>query len=172
MKPKIEFSKKAKVLIITSLIAFAFLVVGIMTGDGGIIGNMLILSVFVVSIPFMIITYMDYRRFKEMELRFPDFLRDLVESTKSGIPLHKAIINANQTNYGPLSDEINKMANQLSWNVSLIKVLEQFNKRMTPSPVLRKLIRVIIETYKSGGLIYRTLDSLSVTLNTIQDTEK
>jgi flagellar protein FlaJ len=167
-----EFTRKMKILVVTLLVAIVFLIFGIITGDSGIIGNMIILGVFIVSIPHIIINYTEFKRFKEMELRFPDFLRDLVETTKAGLPLHRAIISASDTNYGPLSDEIVKMSNQLTWNVGLIKVLEQFGVRMKRNPAIRKIVRVLIETYKSGGEIYMTLDSLASTMNTIQETQK
>ena len=77
-----KISKKTKTLIITILISIVFLIFGIITGDSGIIGNMIILATFVVTIPQMLATYVEYRKLKEMELRFPDFLRDLVELQK------------------------------------------------------------------------------------------
>ena len=59
------------------------------------------------------------------------------------------------------------MVNQLSWNVDVIKVLEQSKNRLKRSPTLVKTIRILIETYKSGGRIPEILDSLSNTLITI-----
>jgi flagellar protein FlaJ len=165
-------SKKVKVLIATVLISVVLLIFGILTGDVGIIGNMILMSTFIIFVPQMILTYIQYKRLKEMEMRFPDFLRDLVESIKAGLPLHKAIIIAGDTNYGPLSDEIKKMSNQLTWNVPVISVLEQLKKRMRKSPELEKTIRIIIETYKSGGDTDKILDSLSTTLNTLHETQK
>lgn len=109
---------------------------------------------------------------KEMELRFPNFLRDLVETTRAGMPLHKAIIFASRTDYGPLSTEIKKMANQLSWNVNILSVLNQAKERLKSSKMLSRVMRIIIETYKSGGKMDETLDSLSRTMITIQDTQK
>lgn len=154
------------------MISIGFLIFGLIIGDSGVIGNAIILSTFIIAVPQMVLTYVEFRRMKEIEMRFPDFLRDLVESTKAGLPLHKAIIETSRTNYGPLSDEVKRMSNQLTWNISLINTLNQLKKRLRSSSVLSKIIRIMIETYKSGGETSNTLNSLSNALNTIQETQK
>jgi len=169
---RIELTKERKILIICILISWVLLLFGILSGIQGVIGNIIFLSILIIIVPQLLFSYVNYRRMKEIELYYPNFLRDLVEATKAGLPLHKAIISVSRTNYGPLTKEIKKMANQLSWNVNVIKVLEQSQKRLKKSPILTKIIRIMIETYKSGGSIPDTLSSLSNTLSTIQETEK
>lgn len=146
--------------------------IGVLSGDVGVFGNVLIISVALMVVPQLIIDYIEYRRLEEMELRFPRFLRDLVESIRAGMPLHKAIFAARHTDYGPLSDEVGRMANQLSWNINILKVLEGSKERLVESKVLTKIYRIMLETYKSGGSVSETLDSLSTTLSTIQETQK
>jgi flagellar protein FlaJ len=173
MKQKIELSKERKFLVIGIILSLLLILFGIISGDVGVLGNTIILSIFLfIILPQSIFTYTKYRDLREMELRFPGFLRDLVESTKAGIPLHKAIILASKTDYGPLSKEISKMAYQLSWNVNILKVLEQSRERLRKSDLLNKNMRILIETYRSGGSIDDTLDALSSTLMTIQETQK
>jgi flagellar protein FlaJ len=172
MMVNLEMSKDRKVLLISILISSFLIFIGIISGIQGVLGNTIILSVFLVITPQLIFSYVGFKEMKEIELRFPHFLRDLVETTRAGMPLHKAIIFASHADYGPLSSEIKKMANQLSWNVNILKVLDQFKKRLKKSKTLTRVIRIIIETYKSGGAIDETLNSLSSTLMTIQETEK
>jgi len=169
---RIELSKKRKILLISILVSWILILFGILSGDKGVIGNIIILSVLIIAIPQLIFNYISYREIKETELYYPVFLRDLVEATKAGLPLHKAIISVGNTNYGALTKEVKKMADQLSWNVNLINVLEQSKKRLGKNPVLTKIIRIMIETYKSGGSVADTLNSLSDTLSTIQETQK
>lgn len=171
-RQKFGLSRERKVLFITILISLVLILFGVIHGDIGVLGNIIILSVFLVIIPQLIFTYTRYRDLIEMEARFPEFLRDLVESTRAGLPLHKAIILASKRDYGPLSKEINKMAYQLSWNVNILKVLEQSMERLRKSDLLNKNMRILIETYKSGGAIDDTLDALSSTLLTIKETQK
>jgi len=159
-------------LLICILVSIFLLLFGIFSGIKGVLGNTIILSAFIVIVPQLIFNYINYRNLKEIELRFPRFLRDLVELTRAGMPLHKAIIFSSHADYGILSPDIRKMAHQLSWNVNIIKVLEQAKERLQRSETLSRVFRILIETYKSGGSIDSTLDSLSSTMMTIQDTDK
>jgi flagellar protein FlaJ len=172
MMVKINLSKERKVLLICILISAFLVVVGIISREGGVLGNVIILSVFIIITPQLIFNYIAYNNLREMESKFPNFLRDLVEATRAGLPLHKAIIFVSHANYGALTPEVKKMANQLTWNVNILKVFEQSKERLKKSKSLTKILRIIIETYKSGGAIDRTLNALSNTLITIQDTEK
>ncbi len=169
---KADLSREMKVLIISIIISLVAIFIGIISGDIGVLGNIIILSVFFIGLPQLIFNYMNYRDLKEIEFRYPIFLRDLVESTRAGLPLHKAIRSVSKTDYGPLSKEVKKMAHQLSWNVNIIKVLEQSRDRLKNSESLNRIIRVLIETYKSGGSVDQTLESLANTLSTIQETQK
>lgn len=168
---KLEMTRERRVLLISILISSFLIFIGVMSG-GGVLGNTIILSIFLIVTPQLIFSYVGYREMKEIELHFPHFLRDLVETTRAGMPLHKAIIFASHTDYGLLSREVKKMANQLSWNVNILEVLNQAKKRLKRSKTLTRIFRIIIETYKSGGDVDETLNSVSSTLLTIQDTEK
>ena len=169
---KIKLTRKRKILIVTILISWLLLLIAFLFGDSGVIGNVIILSVFLVISPQLIMNYVNFRELKEMEFAFPNFLRDLVDATKAGLPLHKAIISLSHNNYGPLTKEIRKMSNQLTWNIDLIKVLERSKERLKKSPTLEKAMRILIESYKSGGRVSEILESLSNTLVIIQETEK
>ena len=172
MKLRLELSKEKKLLLICILISLVLLLIGILSGLTGVLGNTIILSAFIIITPQLIFNYINYRNMKDIELRFPQFLRDLVELTRAGMPLHKAIIFSSHTDYGNLTSHIKKMSHQLSWNVNIIKVLEQAQERLKRSNTLNKVFRILLETYNSGGSIDNTLDSLSNTMMTIQDTEK
>ncbi len=168
---KLEFTKERKIFLVCILISVFLLIVGILSGIKGVLGNTVLLATFIVITPQLIFSYVNYRNLKDIELHFPHFLRDLVESTRAGMPLHKAIIFSSHTDYGALTSHIQKMSHQLSWNVNIIKVLEQAQERLKKSNTLSKVFRILMETYNSGGSIDSTLDSLSNTMMTIQDTE-
>ncbi len=161
-----------QVLLITIGISAILISIGIITSDTGIIGNAIILSTFVISAPILYVRYKRFREFKEMEEKFPNFLRDLVESLRAGLPLHKAIINASAINYGTLSKEVNKVSNQLSWGMSINKVLNQFAQRMKGSKRMTSGIQVILQSYLSGGDVVSTMDSVADSHLTLIETEK
>ena len=172
MMIKLKLEERKRALLICILISCVLLLVGVFSEDPGVLGNSIILSAFIIVVPQLIFNYVEFRRLREIELRFPHFLRDLVEATRAGMPLHQAIIFTSHTDYGPLSEEVKRMANQLSWNVNIIKVLEQAKNRLKKSKTLQKVFSIILETYRSGGSIDTTLDSLSQTLLAIQETQK
>jgi len=172
MKFKLELSKERKILLVCILISVFLLMIGVLSGLQGVLGNTIMLATFIIITPQLIFNYVNYRNLKDIELYYPHFLRDLVESTRAGMPLHKAIIFSSHTDYGALTPHIQKMSHQLSWNVNIIQVLEQARERLKKSNTLTKVFRILIETYNSGGSIDSTLDSLSNTMMTIQDTEK
>lgn len=168
----VELTKQLKTLLICILISAVLIFIGLVSGSQGALGNVIILSVFLLVTPQLIFNYISYKNVREIEAKFPGFLRDLVEAIRAGLPLHKAIQFVSHGDYGAFTPEVKKMAYQLSWNVNIIKVLEQLKERLKKSKTLSKVIRVLIETFNSGGSVADTLNALSSTLVTIQDTEK
>ncbi len=161
-----------QILLITIGISALLVTIGIVTSDAGIIGNAIILSTFIIASPILYVRYKKFREFKEMEEKFPNFLRDIIESLRAGLPLHKAIISNSKISYGTLSKEVNKMANQLSWGMPIDKVMTQFSQRMKDSKRLTSGVQVILQSYLSGGDVVATMDSVADSQLTLLETEK
>jgi flagellar protein FlaJ len=155
-----KLTNRTKVLLTTILVAVFLISIGIISKDLGVLGNIIIISVFIILVPQFLIGYKKYRELKDMEEKFPTFLRDIAESLMAGLPLHKALIATSKIQYGPLSKEVNKMANQLSWGIPLDKVLEQFAERIKSSKRMYLATNIIKESYFSGGDVNSTLDAL------------
>ena len=92
----------------------------------------------------------NYRRISKIEKHFPDFVRDLAESKKSGMTFTKAIMLASKGNYGELTPEIQKMARQISWGASVNEALLSFAKRVN-TPLINRIISIIVEASRGGG---------------------
>jgi flagellar protein FlaJ len=90
------------------------------------------------------------QRIRLMEERFPDLLRDLASSHKGGLTMSAAVTVSARGDYGPLSPEVEKMADQLSWNVSFDDALAQLADRVR-TPLVRRTISLILEATRSGG---------------------
>lgn len=161
-----------KILYASIGISAVLMVIGIVTADAGIIGNAVILSTFIISAPILYFRYKKFREIKEMEEKFPNFLRDLTESLRAGLPLHKAIVNANKINYGSLSKEVAKMTNQITWGIPVDKVLRQFSERVKSSRRLTSGTQVILESYLTGGEVISTMNSVAESNLTLIETEK
>lgn len=168
----IKLKKEVKILLISIAVALIFIIIGMVSRDVGVIGNAVILATFAVAIPQFFIRYERYRALKEMEERFPIFLRDIIESLRSGMPLHECIKMASKVDYGKLSDEIKKMNHQLSWGLPIDDVLDQFANRVKSSKRLFTSIKILRESRLAGGDIVSTLDSIAENSNILEDSEK
>jgi len=167
-----KLSFEMKILLACAAASVFLIVLGIASSDLGVVGNTIILSTFLMIIPQLLFRYQKYKAIKEMEEKFPLFLRDLTESIRSGMPFHQTIIVASKLDYGRLSDEIKKMANQISWGMPFDKVIDQFSERVKGSKRLNLALKTIKETYISGGDVASTLESVADNSTILEDSEK
>jgi flagellar protein FlaJ len=161
-----------KALLASAGISGLLIVVGIVSNDIGVLGNAIILSTFITAVPQLLMRYERYRALKEMEDRFPIFLRDIIESLRSGVPFHQAIMSSSKIDYGKLSKEVNKMANQISWGLPFDKVIDQFAERVKHSRRLSVALRTIRETQTSGGDIISSLESVAETSVKLEESDE
>lgn len=169
---KIELTEKTKILLISLVIAGFLTSIGILSGDIGVLGNSVILSTFVLATPQLFLRYEQFRGLKEMEERMPLFLRDMAESIRAGMAPHKALIASSKVDYGKLSKEINKTANQISWGVPLEQGLDQFAERVKTSRRLYVAIKIAREAHISGGDMTSVLESVADNASVLEDAEK
>lgn len=94
------------------------------------------------------------------EEMFLEFARNLVESVKTGTPISKSIINMKNKDYGVLSENIKKLANQISLGIPLNKALDVFSKDINNKTISRALI-LIGQAEKAGGNIGEILESVA-----------
>jgi flagellar protein FlaJ len=161
-----------KVLLTSVVISILLISLGIITGNEVVKGNGIIISVFLIIIPLILFRYEKQRTLKEIEEKFPGFLRDVVESIRSGMPFHKAIAICSKLEYGKLTKEVKKMANQISWGMPLDKVLDQFTEKVKRSKRLYVSLKILKESYSTGGDVVSTLESVIDNLNILEDSEK
>jgi archaeal flagellar protein FlaJ len=90
------------------------------------------------------------RRIRHLEQRFPDFLRDIASSHQGGMTLPNAVSVASRGEYGPLTPEVRRMADQLSWNVPFDEALVRFAQRVD-TPLVHRAVNLILEANHSGG---------------------
>jgi flagellar protein FlaJ len=169
---KFEFTRRSKILILTFGIAIVLAVLGVLSGNRVVMANFIVLSSFIVIVPQFFFMYEKYRDIKEMEEKFPVFLRDVIESLSAGMPLHHAIVNSSKFDYGKLSPEVKKIANQISWGRPLNKVLRQFAHRVRRSKRMFTSINIINESYQSGGDVVSILNTVTDHSILLEEAEK
>jgi len=132
---------------------------------------LIVCSGFVFSLPFIISIIFKRNKEKELEERFLEFIRDLVENVNSGTPISKSIINLEKRDYGPLSNYVVKLANQISLGIPLTGALSTFANDIK-SPVILRAVGLISEAEKAGGRIDTILDSVLRSVNQTEELKK
>lgn len=170
---RINLGVREKTLVLPIVIGAAIVTVSMLfVGDPGVVGNSLIIALFIAVIPYFVYRYSQYAWLKSIERQFPNFIRDLADSKRSGMTLESAIDLASRTNYGKLSGLIRTMSNKLSWGMPFMRVLEIFEKKVEDSPSIKEVLNIIKESYKSGGNVVATLDSAAKNMNMLREAEE
>ncbi len=140
------------------------------TGQFKFFGLFLVLGFFFAFAPYLSYLYLKHSRLIAVEEQFPNFLRDLSESKKSGMTLPTAVQKSAKTDYGPLSTDVKRMGDQISWGVSFEAVLQRFAKN-TGSRFIQRSVSIVIEAHRSGGDIAQVLRSVAEDAAMIKESE-
>lgn len=161
-KRTIEQNLRVTVYFITGLVALAALGATFVIATGGAgIHTKYATDAFLVALvfgfgPFGYFYNRDLNRIKAIDDKFPDFLRDLSESSRAGMTLPRALVNAAHGAYGGLTPEIKKMASQVEWGVNFAEVIERFADRVR-SPLIDRTVSLIVEAQRAGGSMVEIL---------------
>jgi flagellar protein FlaJ len=123
----------------------------------------LIFAITISWLQFWISFFIRNQKQKELEEKFPEFVRNLVNSVKSGMPIPLAIKHISDRDYGSLTPHVRKLANQVEWSIPLHKSLWNF-ALATDNHVIKRSIATVIEAEKSGGHIEDVLDSVTASV--------
>ncbi|MBU1252531.1 MAG: type II secretion system F family protein [Nanoarchaeota archaeon] len=118
------------------------------------------LGVLIGAFPFIFSLINETRISVEKEEMFLEFARNLVESVKTGTPINKSILNVKDKAYGVLSENIRKLANQISMGITLNKALQTFSHDVNNKTISRSLT-LISQAEKSGGEIGGILEAVT-----------
>ncbi|MFC1666208.1 type II secretion system F family protein [Nanoarchaeota archaeon] len=140
----------ASVILIVSLFFMKSNIFFLLIGVGILIG----------AAPFVLTVIIETRTIVEKEEMFLEFARNLVESVKAGTPISKSIINVKDKPYGVLSENIQKLANQMTLGIPLNHALQVFAKDVNNKTISRALT-LIGQAEKAGGEIGEILESVA-----------
>jgi len=140
------------------------------TSIGQSIGILILILALIVGVgAYSAIEHSQFSEYKSMELNFPRFMKDFSESVKGGMTFPQALEMTSKINYGPLSKEILRASNQVSWGVPFPKAIEKLGKRIGGSKIIRQAFTIINEAYSDGGNIAETMDAIALNLETIKE---
>ena len=156
-----ELTHRQRTILTSMTISVVLVLVGMVIGDPALVGNLVIISIFVIVIPIFLQSYSQFVWIRALEEQFPNFVRDLADSIRSGMSFKEAIDIATKANYGKLTEEVQNMSNRLAWGTDLLRVFEIFGKRVERSKLITESLNIIIESYQSGGNVSATLTSVA-----------
>lgn len=119
----------------------------------------------------LFVRYTEYRRIKDLEFHFPNFMRDVTQGIDVGMSLPKAIANATANNYGRLSPYVKEMSAKLDWGIPFEKVLSSFAAKARSKTIARS-VKGIIEAHNSGGMIGTVLQAMTVSVRELENIKR
>ncbi len=125
------------------------------------------LGIIIGLIPVAYITFNNYRYVKSVERNIPRFLRDILESTDSGIILPQALIRASLSDYGPISKEIGIAMTKFSLGYDFKDSVMESCQRLK-HPYMLQVGQIIVEAYSAGGKMHDVLNSSVVLFNGLE----
>ncbi|NYT12453.1 MAG: type II secretion system F family protein [Methanomassiliicoccales archaeon] len=143
------------ILIISVIGAIILFVIGALDAIGGIETpidwiQFAALGLMVICGPYGFYVSMKHKRIKEIEMRLPDFLRDVAEAGRFGMTLAEAVVVASGGRYGKLTPEIRRMAAQIDWGVPAAEAMRLFTMRVN-TPLVNRMMSIIIKANDAGG---------------------
>jgi len=99
------------------------------------------------------------------------FLRDLTEIRKTGLSPERCIESLSNRDYGEFSSELRKISSEISWGVSIKKVIMDFVRR-TKSWMTQIVMFLLVETIDVGGGTIAMIEALARFNNLTQEVEK
>ncbi len=108
--------------------------------------------------PYVVSRNRAYSRLLNMESRFPEWLIDVAEAKEAGMTLAQSIYSTASSNYSALTNEVKRMATEISWGRSFERVLADFAIR-SKSKFIASTIYTIIAANRAGGEITSTIRS-------------
>lgn len=111
------------------------------------------------------------KRKRDIMEKLPDFLRDIANSSASGMTIYDSIRSAADGDYGELTPELKMMAAQLTWGISVEEALENFGKRLNSNEAKRLAI-TINKALEIGGNTSAVFNAAAKELDQIKRVEQ
>ena len=163
--------KDLQILVVSAVIFVAIIILAVYLPDISISANLMFLGVIILTVPYTVYRFVEFKKVKAYEKEFPNFLRDMAESQRAGLTLVQALKTVEKSDYGILTGEINKINKQLSWNIPVEKVFKKFSERMSASRMIVRSLMVIDQANKSGGNVEDTMDALANNIESLRDVQ-
>jgi len=169
---RLKMRADKRILLFSSIMFLVLVIIAMLIGDAAVSVNLVFIGVIILTVPYSVYKFLQFKKIRVYEREFPNFLRDISKSQRAGLTFVQAIQIASKGEYGALTQEIQKLTKQLSWNIPLEKVLKKFSERMSDSKIIVRSLMVIDQANKSGGNIEDTMDSLASNIESLREVQE
>jgi archaeal flagellar protein FlaJ len=114
---------------------------------------------------------MKQKQKREIMDKLPDFLRDIANSSASGMTIYDSIRSASEGDYGQLTKELQMTVAQLSWGIPIDEALTNFGNRVNTNEVKRLAI-TINKALEIGGNTSAVFNAAAKELDQIRRVEQ
>ncbi|MCX8151237.1 MAG: type II secretion system F family protein [Candidatus Bathyarchaeota archaeon] len=105
-----------------------------------------------------VVEYNNYRWGRQIEQAIPRLLRDIAEAVRSGVTLPRAVEEASQRSYGPISKELEYALAKFLLGASWEEAMNSLTKRIN-RPIIARLATILVEANQTGGKVSEVLDT-------------
>jgi flagellar protein FlaJ len=122
------------------------------------VNNAIALSVMIIFGFPAVLEFNNYSWKKQVERNVPRLLRDVTESVRSGMTLPRALEEASQRDYGPVSKELERAVSMFVLGAKFEDSLMFLAKRLR-RPVALRMCTIIVEAQQTGGKLLEVLST-------------
>jgi flagellar protein FlaJ len=149
----------ASVIISLIIGKYQFTIYVVPTNSSALLSDDIIaVGILTAILPIAIISFINYRYLQLVERNIPRFLRDILQSTDSGLILPDALIEASKSDYGPISNEIGIAMTKFSFGHSFEESIMEAALRLR-HPYAPQVGMILSEAYSAGGKTHEVLSS-------------
>ncbi len=127
-----------------------------------LVNELLFVSILIATFPSAILEYQNQKWVDAIEDQMPTLVKGVSESQETGLTITKALEKVVEDKMidHPLSDEVSKIAVNMSWGMSFEGALTKFKERIGSSGVSR-FCALVLEASRSGGQIRKVFSATS-----------
>ena len=154
--------ERTYVYVATGASAAMTLIVAILvwTTNNNFANYLVAVSAIVVLTPMAVIYELENRWKTKIENSIPDLLEDIGEGQLAGMTFVKALESSASKNFGPLTDELRRVLNNIRVGGTVEEAFQILADRVS-SRIVRMATTIIIETNRSGGDIDRIVRTMA-----------
>jgi flagellar protein FlaJ len=133
--------------------------------------ELMFIGMIVALFPPAAVNFLDDRWKDNIDSNIPKMLKELSESSRTGVTLVRALELASERRYGALSKELKRIAVQLSWGAALEEALKSFSDRVE-TKLAKRIAVLLTEIHKVGEEAQEVLETISKHINELYVIER